>query len=87
MAACMATRSGVEGPEGFVDAEALGDHAHGRCVLGRELAADPTYGAAPTSDYALAHNAKRPSQQGLFFEPTPGLEPGTPSLRVKCSTS
>jgi hypothetical protein len=25
--------------------------------------------------------------QGLLAKPTPGLEPGTPSLRVKCSTS
>jgi len=23
----------------------------------------------------------------IHREPTPGLEPGTPSLRVKCSTS
>ena len=30
---------------------------------------------------------KTPPQAGLSCEPTPGLEPGTPSLRVKCSTS
>ena len=28
-----------------------------------------------------------PRLRGLSCEPTPGLEPGTPSLRVKCSTS
>ena len=30
---------------------------------------------------------KTPSLRGFSEEPTPGLEPGTPSLRVKCSTS
>ena len=30
---------------------------------------------------------KAPGLRGLSSEPTPGLEPGTPSLRVKCSTS
>jgi integrase len=30
---------------------------------------------------------EKPRISGAFSEPTPGLEPGTPSLRVKCSTS
>jgi integrase len=31
--------------------------------------------------------SKKGSEQGFSEKPTPGLEPGTPSLRVKCSTS
>jgi hypothetical protein len=30
---------------------------------------------------------QKPRLRGAFPKPTPGLEPGTPSLRVKCSTS
>ncbi len=38
-------------------------------------------GFAPVSSAVRERNACKPE------EPTPGLEPGTPSLRVKCSTS
>jgi hypothetical protein len=51
---------------------------------GKRLGADR---APPTSDFLVTDMKKRPSQQGLFCKPTPGLEPGTPSLRVKCSTN
>jgi hypothetical protein len=37
-----------------------------------------------TVDSSSAPSEKSPANPG---EPTPGLEPGTPSLRVKCSTS
>jgi hypothetical protein len=40
------------------------------------------YGLAPSPE-----NAKRPLFAGVSLKPTPGFEPGTPSLRVKCSTS
>jgi hypothetical protein len=30
---------------------------------------------------------KQPTEASPFLEPTPGFEPGTPSLRVKCSTN
>jgi SAM-dependent methyltransferase len=41
---------------------------------------------SPTSPSWSGHSRER--RKGAFEgEPTPGLEPGTPSLRVKCSTS
>jgi hypothetical protein len=33
----------------------------------------------------LRHKEKTPPERGFLMEPTPGFEPGTPSLRVKCS--
>jgi hypothetical protein len=36
---------------------------------------------------ARPRNAKSPPKRAFLIEPTPGIEPGTPSLRVKCSTS
>jgi hypothetical protein len=58
-------------------------------------------GAEKVSDYVaglLALGVRNPLQTTRVFankipdyrafpKPTPGLEPGTPSLRVKCSTS
>ena len=36
---------------------------------------------------SVSPKRKAPRPRGFLGEPTPGLEPGTPSLRVKCSTS
>ena len=38
----------------------------------------------PRRDDPISADAENPCKSE---EPTPGLEPGTPSLRVKCSTS
>jgi hypothetical protein len=55
------------------------DFQHGHAVgLAASLAA---VSVSPFGPVQKAFSA------GLFLEPTPGLEPGTPSLRVKCSTS
>ncbi len=41
----------------------------------------------PRPGHDLNPGKEKPRITGDFSEPTPGLEPGTPSLRVKCSTS
>ena len=41
----------------------------------------------PRPGHDLTPETEKPRFSGAFREPTPGLEPGTPSLRVKCSTS
>src|SRR6188474_2611411 len=42
---------------------------------------------APPSESHLAPSRRKASYwRGFSMKPTPGLEPGTPSLRVKCST-
>jgi hypothetical protein len=49
------------------------------------LELEPLYAAFGESDDWRARY--RNFIAGFEEEPTPGLEPGTPSLRVKCSTS
>jgi integrase len=41
----------------------------------------------PPQGHDLAPGKEKSCLSGSFLKPTPGLEPGTPSLRVKCSTS
>ena len=59
------------------------DHGHGSV---RRRAPDPAEGGY-SPNHTYPGNAKTPPLSGAFLEPTPGLEPGTPSLRVKCSAS
>ena len=41
----------------------------------------------PTGSLCRLPENRNPVYAGVFVKPTPGFEPGTPSLRVKCSTS
>ena len=42
---------------------------------------------APEAAVAIDPKTRTAPRKRFNFKPTPGLEPGTPSLRVKCSTS
>jgi hypothetical protein len=73
----------------------------GRAIAGavarRDRASRSAAGPSPPQRVEQRRSAKRSDRQpvatkapvntGLRAKPTPGLEPGTPSLRVKCSTS
>ena len=60
----------------------------------RQIASSGRRTRPPVRPRASAHHKrgdfparKSPVLRGFCEEPTPGLEPGTPSLRVKCSTN
>jgi hypothetical protein len=61
-------------------------HAVAPVLLSRQTCPPPAHTRFEASDGASS-SAQTASMQGFPAKPTPGLEPGTPSLRVKCSTS
>jgi integrase len=58
-----------------------------RVTIATEDVAQTLPAPSDPSVLALPSKPKTVPEQGFVEEPTPGLEPGTPSLRVKCSTS
>jgi hypothetical protein len=74
---------------GRIDPDALIAEARAAVERGDGVSQGPQ--EDPTKQIALfdmaAENEKPPAFRGLREEPTAGLEPATPSLRVKCSTS
>jgi hypothetical protein len=63
------------------------DQLHRTLYPGDELHAGGNPNMARAHGERLEPANENPALAGLSFKPTPGLEPGTPSLRVKCSTS
>src|SRR6266567_2476737 len=82
-----------KGSEGRVGADALQRRRKGGFLFA-EVATDILPKGHPGGTSVPPRGAALwPSRQTkigscrIFWKPTPGLEPGTPSLRVKCSTS
>jgi hypothetical protein len=58
-----------------------------RAAIASEDVAHPLPPITPARGAPSTEPAEESAEQAIAGKPTPGLEPGTPSLRVKCSTS
>ena len=56
-------------------------------IVGRQGDRLATYRASSSEPVHPGSNRKAPSKRGFSMEPTPGLEPGTPSLRAMVGTA